>query len=172
MLRMKRILILGISGAGKSTLASILGTKLKLPIYFLDKLFWKPGWQMPGADEWESQLKSLAKLDVWIIDGNYVSSYSTLMPRAELIVIFDIPRYWAIYRVLKRSLLNRLGLVRAVGLPLECPEKIDIEFLRYIWNFPRDRRPAIDESIQQFSNLKNVRIIKNQNELRQFISEF
>lgn len=41
---MKKIALIGSGGSGKSTLARQLGEKLKIDVYHLDALFWKPNW--------------------------------------------------------------------------------------------------------------------------------
>ncbi|MBP1916276.1 adenylate kinase family enzyme [Lederbergia galactosidilyticus] len=40
---MKKIAIIGSGGSGKSTLATKLGAILKIEVFHLDALFWKPG---------------------------------------------------------------------------------------------------------------------------------
>ncbi len=44
-MKLKRILIVGRGSAGKSTFAKVLGKKLGLLVYHLDKYFWKSGWK-------------------------------------------------------------------------------------------------------------------------------
>lgn len=41
---MRRILVVGCCGAGKTTLSRELGEILRIPVYHLDRYFWKPGW--------------------------------------------------------------------------------------------------------------------------------
>ena len=41
---MQRIMVIGSPGAGKSTLSVAMAGKLSLPLYHLDKLYWKAGW--------------------------------------------------------------------------------------------------------------------------------
>ena len=48
---MQRVLIIGPCGAGKSTLAAQLGPKLRLPVFHMDQLNWKPGWVESSKDE-------------------------------------------------------------------------------------------------------------------------
>lgn len=169
---MRRILILGISGAGKSTLARLIGKKLGIPIMHLDSIFWKPGWVMPEQSEWDQKLIEISKSESWIIDGNYASSYPILMPLADLIVVLDPPMPIAFIRVFKRVLLTRLGLYTHKDTPVGCRQKIDRTFFTYIWNFPKDRRPLIDQALAEFKKDQQVKILKSSSDLDSFIKDF
>ncbi len=48
---MSKIIVIGSSGSGKSTLSRELSHILEIPVYHLDKLFWKPNWVMTTKDE-------------------------------------------------------------------------------------------------------------------------
>ena len=48
---MSKIIVIGSSGSGKSTLSRELSNILEIPVYHLDKLFWKPNWVMTTKDE-------------------------------------------------------------------------------------------------------------------------
>ena len=58
--KMKRIVIVGCAGCGKSTLAAKLGSKLNIPILYLDTIYWKANWQVEDKNIFlEKQLKML-----------------------------------------------------------------------------------------------------------------
>ena len=48
---MKKIIIIGSPGAGKSTFSFALAEKTGLPLYHIDKLFWKAGWVSVEKEE-------------------------------------------------------------------------------------------------------------------------
>jgi adenylate kinase family enzyme len=57
------------------------------------------------------------------------------------VVWFDYPRRVALPRVLWR-VAKTYGRVREDLAP-GCPEKVDWEFLRYVWDFPGKERPRV-----------------------------
>lgn len=58
---MNMIIIIGSGGSGKSTLAKELCTKLRIDVYHLDALFWKPDWVSVTKDEQINMLNDLIK---------------------------------------------------------------------------------------------------------------
>lgn len=160
---MQRVLIIGISGAGKTTLATQMSQKLGLPLFHLDKLFWLPNWQMPEMQDWQSKVQQLAQQDSWIVDGNYANTNPILMPRADTIIYFDFSRMVSLYRVLKRYFSHRVH--SRPDLPEGCRERVDWEFIKYIWHFPKDRRPIIEEALEEFGAGKRVIRIRSAEDL-------
>ena len=138
---MQRVLVIGIPGAGKSTFSRKLVERTGLPLIHLDKEFWQPGWKVTPRDQWRAKVVTLAARDAWVMDGNYDSSLDLRLPRADTVVWFDYPRRVAIPRVLWR-VAKTYGRVREDLAP-GCPEKIDWEFLRYVWEFPLKERPRV-----------------------------
>jgi hypothetical protein len=62
----KRWLLLGPGGAGKTTLAGELSKALGLPVIYLDRHYWKPGWVEPShADGCDEQIPSMRFLH-WV----------------------------------------------------------------------------------------------------------
>ena len=47
-------------------------------------------------------------------------------------------------RALRRSLMNRGKSIQAAG----CPERLDREFLRWIWRYPTDSKPRLDAALR------------------------
>jgi adenylate kinase family enzyme len=145
---MRRVLVIGCPGAGKTTLARKLAERSRLPLIHLDFHFWRPGWQLPDSKEWRAQVIALADAPAWIMDGNYSNTYDIRMPRADTLIWLDYSRSICMRRVLLRTLTG-YGRTRP-DLPESCPERFDIPFLRYVWEFPEKHRPRIENGIERF----------------------
>lgn len=145
---MRRICVIGCSGAGKSELAVRLGDVLDLPVVHLDRHFWRPGWEPSPRGEWWAFQEELVRGDAWILDGNYTSSLHIRLPRADTVVLLDYPRGVCLWRAVKRATLA-WGREVAPG----CPERLGrshVEFLRYIWRFPKETRPRVLDAIESY----------------------
>jgi adenylate kinase family enzyme len=138
---MQRVLVIGISGAGKSTFTRALAARTGLPVIHLDIEFWQPGWKITPRDQWRPKVAELVQRDAWIMDGNFGATLDLRLPRADRVVWFDYPRLVCLRRAIWR-VLTTYGQVRADLAP-GCPEKFDLEFLRYIWDFNAKSRPQI-----------------------------
>ena len=166
---MKRILVLGPSGSGKSTLGERIGRILDIPIVHLDQYYWKPGWIYTPEDEWRAKIEELISADEWVMDGNYTSSLKLRSSAADTIIFIDIPRRLSYLRIFIRFLRFR-GRTRP-DLGEACPEKIDIDFIRWIWNYPRTRGSVILRFLEKLGATKSVYILHNQREINEFLKE-
>ena len=140
---MQRILVMGSSGSGKSTFARRLGDMTGLPTVSLDALFWKAGWTPSDAAEFDERVTEAAHQPRWIMDGNYTSTGAGELRRrvADTVIWFDLPRRTCMTGILTRIAAS-YGRVRPEMAP-GCPEKIDIEFFRYVWSYRRLQRPKL-----------------------------
>jgi adenylate kinase family enzyme len=134
----KRILVVGNCGAGKSTLASQVSDRLGLPVIGLDRYYWGPGWTPASPEAWRHKISELVSAPEWIMDGNFFNSLDLRLQRADAVVFLDLPRRTCGRRALGR-LLRWWGRTRP-DLPSGCCESLDLDFLRYIWRFPTERR--------------------------------
>lgn len=162
---MKRIAIVGSPGSGKSTLATQLGKKLDIPVYHLDVLFHKPGWEPLGQEEWHSLLKGLVSKDKWIIDGNYQRSMHQRFEAADTIIFLDYSRSLCLWRSIKRRwhYRNSSRTDRAEG----CEEKLDLSFLLFILRYPRQKTL---ENIYTYGKGKEIHIFKSPSETQKFLT--
>jgi adenylate kinase family enzyme len=135
------VAIIGCSGSGKSTLAGKLAERTGLPLIHLDREYWKPGWVEPDRDAWKAQVAELARRPAWIMDGNFGRTLAVRLQAADTVVLLDFPRWRCLVRVLRRTIFGR-GKVRDDMGP-GCPERFDLEFLRWIWRRRRDSRPRV-----------------------------
>ena len=165
---MQRVLVIGISGAGKSTLSRVLAERTGLPLIHLDKEYWRPGWTITPRAEWRPKVSALAAREQWIMDGNFDSSLDLRLPRADTLIWFDYPTLLCLWRAMKR-VATSYGKVRS-DMGAECPERIDVDFLRYIWAFNRVQRPRIQQQIADHGRHLAPIVIRKDRDARAFLA--
>jgi len=144
---MKRVLVLGCAGSGKSTFAKNLGKALNLPVFHLDQYFWQPGWVESDKVKFNASVVDLARQESWIMDGNYKDSLSTRLAYADKVVLLQIPRIRCLLNVLSRT-FKYLGRTRE-DMTVDCPERIEWEFLKFIWAYNSQYLPALEEILHE-----------------------
>jgi adenylate kinase family enzyme len=164
---MRRVLIIGSPGAGKSTFARQLGRRINAPVIHLDKLYWQPGWIEPDPQTWSDTLARAVQAESWIMDGHYGSTLDLRLQAADTVILLDFPRSLCLRRVFLR-VLRTWGRNREDMGP-GCREKVDFEFIRFIWNFNRENLPAAKEKLQHFTGGKYI--LKSPRELQHFLAE-
>ena len=165
---MKRIMIIGCGGSGKSTLAQQLGQKLGLPVIHLDKLFWTPGWVSIPKEEFDRVHADAVSKEKWIIDGNFDRTIPVRLKRCDTVIYLDFSRFACLMGVLKR-VLTTYGKVRP-DMGEGCPERIDLDFLKWVWNFNKNKR---ERNYRLLNETEGVRVIilKNRRMVKKFLSE-
>ena len=154
---MRRVLVIGSPGAGKSTLSARLATKLGVPVHYLDRHHWLPGWKYRDTASAREIVRALADTPEWVMDGNFAETFDLRMPRADSLVWLDYPRTTCIRRILMRSIADYRKA--KPDLPEGCPEGFDLGVLRFAWRFPADGRPQILAGIERFgAHLRITRI--------------
>ncbi len=138
LLSCRRIAVLGSGGAGKSTVARAIAARVGLPLHHLDRLYWLPGWQATPDPDWEALQRELVREERWMVDGNYSRTLAIRLDRADGVLLLDLPRRVCLWRAFWRS-MRLYGKVRP-DLGAGCPEHFDLEFLAWIWAFPRRTR--------------------------------
>jgi adenylate kinase family enzyme len=164
---MKKVVLIGSGGSGKSTLSRQLGERLKINVYHLDALFWKPNWVGVPKDEQRKVQNDLVKKEEWIIDGNYGGTMDIRLNAADTIIFLDINRGICVYRALKRMMKYRNKTRPDMGEG--CEERFELDFFKWIWKYPKTIRPEIIKRLEQFSNVKQVIILKSPKEVRKFL---
>ncbi len=137
----ERLLILGCGGSGKSTLAIELGHITGLPVIHLDRLFWLPGWKHRNRTDFDALLADELNNPRWIIDGDYSRTLAMRLERCDAVVVLDYPRAVCAAGVIRRR-VQYAGRSRE-SMAQGCPERLDPEFVRWVWNFRRSRLPAM-----------------------------
>lgn len=145
---MNRVAVLGPGGAGKSELSRKLSARTGLPLVYLDRLYWRPGWKPAPRDEFRRALDEAVAGERWIVDGNFLSAGDARFERADTVVFLDLPRILCLGRALRRAVRD-YGRRERGDLPEGCPEGFDWDFYKWIWNWPRDDRPQVIEKLAQ-----------------------
>ena len=165
---MKRVIIIGCGGAGKSTLARKLGEKTGLPVVHLDKLFWRPGWQSISQEEFDIRHRQALAEDAWIIDGNFNRTMAERVVRCDTILYLDVSRTACLFGVLKR-ILTTYGTVRP-DMGEGCPERIDFEFLKWVWNFNKKNRERNYTLLNEATHAETI-VLKNRRAVKKFLAQ-
>jgi adenylate kinase family enzyme len=166
---MKRVVVVGSPGSGKSTFSKMLREKTGIPIIHLDYHHLQSSHNYPvDTKAWNLKVSELIKPDEWIVDGNYGATYPERFAAADTIVFFDIPRRVCLYRILKRYIYyqNR----KRDEMPEDWVERLDSEFLKYVWRFNKQSKPKIVDQIKNNKN-DNVMIFKKSKQAEDYINK-
>ena len=137
---MRRAIVIGCPGAGKSTLARRLRDRTGLPLYYLDRLYWRADRTHLEPDEFDARLNEVLARDEWIIDGNYTRTLPMRLERCDTVFFLDYP-----VEVCLEGIGARRGTQRE-DMPWVETET-DEAFIDFIRRFNADTRPAILEHL-------------------------
>ena len=165
---MERILIIGCGGAGKSTLARQLGEKLKLPVVHLDSIFWLPNWVERNRDEFDELVRQELMKQTWIMDGNFNRTLPERVKYCDTIIYLDFSRMACLLGVLKR-IITTYGTVRP-DMGEGCPERFDLEFLKWVWNFNKNKRESYYRLLNETEGVNTI-VLKNRRMVKRFLKE-
>jgi adenylate kinase family enzyme len=151
---MRKILVIGSGGAGKSIFSRRLGEILSLEVIHLDALYWHPGWVETPKPEWRRRVEELVRRDSWIMDGNYSGTLDIRFEACDTVIFLDLPRPVCVWRLLKRKALYRRG--GRPDMARGCEEKLSLEFIRWVWAYPKRTRPRVLELLEGGSQSKHI----------------
>ena len=163
---MERIMIIGCGGAGKSTLARQLGEKTGLSVIHLDKLFWRPGWEHISREEFDKLHREALMGEKWIMDGNFDRTMAERIKYCDTVIYLDFSRWTCLLGVAKR-ILTTYGKTRP-DMGEGCPERIDWEFLQWVWNFNKKKREKIYRLLNETEGVETI-VLKNRRAVKKFL---
>lgn len=164
-------MIIGISaGVGKSTFARKLGEALNIDVYHLDAYYWKPDWVEASLEEFSKAQREMVNQRQWIIEGNYRNTFEIRAEHADTIIYLELPLYVCLYRVVKRWIMN-IGRTRP-DMGEGCKEKLDWDFIKFIYTTYYPRRRKMNERFQSFQALgskKEMIKLKSKQEIHSYL---
>jgi len=164
-----RVLVIGCSGSGKSRLSQRLASTLDLRYISMDRdVFWLPGWKLRPRPEIVERLQDYIAQPHWIMDGTSPGTLPLRLPRSQLVIWIRPSRFVSLFGVLSRWLryYGRSRPEMAEG----CPERIDWQFLAYIWNFERTECPEIEEKLAAYGPELPVLLLKSRAEANRLLA--
>ncbi|WP_210305319.1 AAA family ATPase [Rhizobium tropici] len=163
-----RILVMGCSGGGKSTLSRKIAAHVGLAYVSIDRdVLWLPGWVQRDKAEQRAIIVAKVQGERWIMDGTNPSTFDVRLPRTDLVIWVRMPRLLCIWGAVSRW-IKWMGRTRPEMAP-GCIEKIDWEFLRFIWTFEEKFTPRVLAGLAEHGPDVPVLQLKSRGEMRQLL---
>lgn len=138
---MRRAIVIGCPGSGKSTFSRRLRDKTGLPLYYLDRLYWRADKTHLTREAFDERLNAILLRDAWIIDGNYARTLSARLERCDAVFFLDYS-----VDVCLAGVAARRG-IRREDMPWVETEA-DAALIDFIQRFNVDTRPRILEALR------------------------
>lgn len=165
----ERVIVIGCSGSGKSTLSRAVAARLGLRHISMDRdIFWLPGWTERPKDEAYALIEAFIAEPIWVMDGTSPGSLHLRLPRTDLVIWLRTPR-WVSLRGAFSRWIQYFGRTRP-DMADNCPEKIDFEFLHYIWTFEKRRSPGIEAKLEELGADVPVIILRSHEEMHRLLT--
>lgn len=101
------------------------------------------------------------------MDGNFGGTMEIRLAACDTAIFLDFPRITCLYRILKRRIKYRN--TNRPDMSEGCNEKIDLDMLGWVWNFPITAKPKIDEKLREFESKKTIICLKSDREVEKFL---
>jgi adenylate kinase family enzyme len=150
-------MIVGPGGAGKSWLAKRIAERTGLPLIHLDREYWRPGWIETPKPAWKARVAEIVAGERWVMDGNYGGTLALRMTRADTIIFLDVSRWASLAGVLSR----RARTTQREDMTEGCPERLNLEFLRWLWRYHDHHRPGVLEQIGAHTHGRTVIVLRD-----------
>ncbi len=170
-LALTKVLIFGNSGTGKTTLTKQLSKKRNLAALPLDSVYWLPNWQSLPDETFTRKVDDFMRSnDRFVMDGNYMRSASLpkRLEAADTLIFLDYELNVALQGVKQREkeYRHRYRTDMAEG----CIENVDQEFLSYIVEFNKKRRPALLRLLNSHERTKCCYVFQTREALENWLN--
>lgn len=166
-----KIHIIGSVGSGKTTLARNLSMQFHIPHVELDQVVWV---RHAGGDikrtekERDKLLSKIVRSDAWIIEGAHFHQW--VFPSlydADLIIFLDIAYSKRQYRIIKRFILQKMGMETANYTPTFSILK---SMFRWNADFESKVRPKLLKMLNQSPYKDKALIFRDDIEMKKYFS--
>ena len=162
---MKKILVIGCPGSGKSYFSGKLAEITGIPLCHLDMLYWNADRTNVTREVFLERLNKVLETESFIIDGNFSVTLEHRLNNSDTVFFFDLP-----VEVCIEGILQRRGKPRP-DLPWnEADYPVDEEFLTFVRNFEKDRKPNILSLLEKYSD-REIITFRSRAEVNEFIEK-
>lgn len=160
-----RILVIGPAGSGKTYVSQMISEKRSLPIIHLDQYFHQPNWEPPDMDEWKTRVADLAQSDKWVMDGNYNSTMTDRLEKADFLIWLNLSRSICILRTFLRTI--KYWRAKRPECAEGCYERFDWEFIKFQWTWHQEHEPKVRELLAESETPQLI--LKSRKEVGEFL---
>ena len=166
---MNKITICGGTASGKTTLSNKIGKILNIPVYHLDKIFWKDNQVFASQAEGIEAVSKILQEPRWIIDGSMHRSktFDMRIAEADTIVFYDLPLWLTLWRQTKRYFKYYNKVRPDMGGNNKQKYPFTWKDMQFALNSPAADQYA---KILPYKETKKVVIIKSIKDEREFIN--
>lgn len=164
--QMQRVAVIGCGGSGKTTLANELAARLGVPVIHIDSHYWqfRDGQRVESTpEEWATCHRELIARPAWVMDGMKLGLLRERLVRADTVVYLDPPTRSCLLGIFRRRVRYRGQLRPDLGVY----DRINREFLSWVWSFRRRQRPGLLEVLTDFDG--RVVVIRRRGDVRRFL---
>lgn len=168
---MQRITICGNSGSGKSTFAEKLSKCNGLPVFHLDLIQFKPGWQKTPENEFIQKHNEWLAQPNWIIEG--VGDWQPLKKRfeaADTIIYLDFPVEYCLQKAQERLEKDKISPnpFTPANSPYVAKAGKQEEVIKF---FQKEWRPKILALMESLREGRNLFVFTQPEALEEFLAE-
>jgi adenylate kinase family enzyme len=120
-------------------------------------------------EEWALKVEELCGRESWVMDGNFSGTLERRLAACDAVVFLDLPRRVCLWRVVKRFVTyrNRARPDMNEG----CHEKLDAEFLMWVWNYHKRSRPKVLALLERHREGKRIVRLGSSAEAEEFLNQ-
>lgn len=168
-----RVLFYGVTGSGKSTAARAYARATGLPEFSADDdIGWLPGWQQRTVEEQRDIAAGIAAQDSWVLDSAYGVWRDVVLPRAELIIGLDYPRWFSLARLVRRSLRRALTREPICNGNQETVARLFVQDSIIRWHFRSfTRKRAVIRGLQADTGMPATILFRRPRELDAWLAQ-
>lgn len=102
------------------------------------------------------------------MDGNYSGTLEVRLKACDTVIFLAPPPLVCVWRVLKRALMYRKG--GRTDMAAGCDEKLDFEFILWVWQYRKRTRPKVLKPIEEISATKTFIRLRMRAETEKFLA--
>ena len=160
---MNKIIVIGCCGSGKSYFSKSLSSKLEIPLYHMDMLFWNSNKEHITQEKLNNKIRNIICNDKWIIDGNYYSSIDLRINECDTIFFLDFSLQQCLEAIKERTNITRSDI------PFIETDNDTADMIEYVNNIYDTEIADLRNKLLKCTD-KNVVVFKNRIVMNEYLN--